>query len=136
MRDEQPAAAQLRQQLPPDAELVSFGPVDHRFTYYYRDPIPEHTWPTEAAQVDGEVVYFCYDLHKGDTSEVRLNGRGLYWEETPGTLPFAWEPVAELNADRTHETDPEVRVVIGRILRTPGSVAELEQPVTESTDVH
>ena len=95
-----PAVRELRQNLPAADSLKSFGPVDHRFAYFYEDRITELPWPTDAAQVPEGVTYFCYNWHRGDTSQCRSSGRGRAWKTTSGTLPFEWELIANVNCGR------------------------------------
>jgi 4-amino-4-deoxy-L-arabinose transferase-like glycosyltransferase len=91
--------AELKKQLPPGVKLVSFRTVHHLFAYYYRDPIALQKWPRDAAQVDPNITYFCFDMSKN-------------WPQD--TLPFAWEPVAEICCDRHQRADPIDKVIIGR----------------------
>jgi len=115
---------ELKTQLPDSVRLVSFGPIDHRFAFYYETLIPELQWPTSREELPEDVSYFCYEHHRGDTAESRVNGRGMYWTRTPGTLPFEWEQVASIPCDRTHTDDPEITAVIGRIVRPAMATAE------------
>ena len=83
--------AELANQVPADARLVSFTPIDHRFAYYYRAPITELDWPRTPGDLPPNVDYFCFMRQWGDTAEARTAGRGRTSYKTPGTLPFAWE---------------------------------------------
>jgi hypothetical protein len=122
--DLSPAVAALKERLQDPLQLVSFGPIDHRFAFYYRDLINEWDWPENEQEVPGHVRFFCFEHHRGDTAQVRANGRGMYWGTTSGTLPFAWEEVIRIPCDRNVRDDPEVTVVVGRILEAAGQIAE------------
>lgn len=111
-----PAVLAAKERLPDPEQLVSFGPVDHRFVYFYGHTIREAPWPDSPAELPPGITYFCFDRHLGDTPEVRLNGRGRQWSTTSGTLPFAWEEVAVVDCERRLRPRPHGVVVIGRIL--------------------
>ena len=113
----QVAVDDLKQQLPPSASLVSFGPVQHRFIFCYGQSIPMMDWPLEAEDLPDDVTYFCYDLHAGDTAEIRSSGQGWNWTKTPGTLPFEWEELAVLPVQPKGNTLDRERVVVGRVIR-------------------
>lgn len=115
-RDIESDVAGARRHLPEDVALVSFGPIFHRFAYYYAAPIDEIPWPTSADEVPPHVTYFCFTHHVGDTAQWRQNGR-TEDEFTGGTLPFVWELVAEVPYTRSLEADPRDMVIIGRIVR-------------------
>ena len=59
--DPSPQIATIRKLLPHPEELVSFGPVFHRFRYYYELPIRMLPQPKNAADVPPEVTYFCVE---------------------------------------------------------------------------
>lgn len=88
----------VRRKLPPDARLVSFGPVHHIFAFHYREPIPMLAWPQRPADVDQRVEWFCFHAKQGE----------------PRELPFSWEPFAELSCDRIQHADPRETMIIGR----------------------
>jgi 4-amino-4-deoxy-L-arabinose transferase-like glycosyltransferase len=102
------AVARLKQVLPPDHRLVSFGHVDSLFAYYYGRPIVPLTWKAARANDVAGVDYFCF--------------------YNPGTgrpaLPFAWREVAAVSVDRNHQEPPETVVVVGRRLPTAASSAD------------
>ncbi len=104
--------------------MISFGPVSHRFAYFYGDAIPEYTWPSSVGEVPPDVTYFCYDLHRGDTAERRLNGRGRVWTETPAALPIEWEAVGMFPVDPIQRSKPDTIVVVGRFT-TPRRMSPL-----------
>jgi hypothetical protein len=121
--DIRPTIATLQRVLPNSERLVSLGPIAHRFAYYYGAPIEQLDWPTTADEVPEGVDYFCFDVHRGDTPERRANGRGRQWHSTSGTLPFAWEMVAEIPCDPLRRADPDVTVVIARRKRASDASA-------------
>lgn len=92
------AVANLKRQLPPDPQLVSFGRTHHLFAYHYRDQIPVAAWPPSADTPTA--TWFCF--------------------EQPGTvertLPFAWEKVAVISCERSRRADPYEKVIVGRRL--------------------
>jgi 4-amino-4-deoxy-L-arabinose transferase-like glycosyltransferase len=99
----------LKQQLPAEVRLVSFGQISHAFAYHYGGMIPTVPWPESAAALGSDVEYFCFG---------QLNGE-------PGDLPFAWQRVAQISLDRTPRPVPERTVMVGR--RLPGAeLASLE----------
>ena len=130
LNDIAPEVAQLRADLPHGVPLVSFGPVAHRFAYYYGQPIRELAWPAEMAQLPSDVEYFCYEQHAGDSAQVRASGRGRTWSSTSGTLPFRWEQVAWIPCDPHNRQRPIISVVVGRVVSRcpihPGRLAALD----------
>jgi 4-amino-4-deoxy-L-arabinose transferase-like glycosyltransferase len=110
------AVAKLKAYLPAGAKLVSFSPIEHRFAYYYATPIAELDWPIEMSDVPHHVEYFCFMRYHGDTAQRRRAGRGRSWIKTPGTLPFAWEEITAICAER-RVRDGEPIVVLGRVVR-------------------
>ncbi len=109
------AVAALKLRLPQPTRLVSFGPINHRFAYFYESLIEELLWPVQPGDVPSEVVYFCYDRRPGDTVERRFNGRLWNPGTTPGTLPMEWEEIAVLPTGR-NKSQPDDQVVVGRIV--------------------
>ncbi|HVJ83481.1 MAG TPA: hypothetical protein VNC50_20615, partial [Planctomycetia bacterium] len=81
-------------------DLVSFGPLHHRFTYYYGRPLPWRVYPAAAGDVaDGQV--FCF----------------MEWHDLPRVeIPFAWERIGEICCDRNVKSAAEAVVVVGRKL--------------------
>jgi 4-amino-4-deoxy-L-arabinose transferase-like glycosyltransferase len=116
--------AELKAALPHADRLVSFGPISHRFAYFYEMTITELPWPTTANEVPAEVEYFCFDRHSDDTAAVRMNGRGRTWSQTPGQLPFEWEQVDAIGCDRSRKKDFNRTVVVGRIIKPRMAAAE------------
>ncbi len=109
--------AKLRHQLPPDANLVSFSPIEHRFAYYYGDSITELDWPQAVNELPADAEYFCFMRTPGDTASSRSAGRGRTWYKTSGTLPFAWEEIASVCVERQVYDDSPRTVVVGRVVR-------------------
>ncbi len=118
-----PDVAALRDQLPATGDLVSFGPIAHRFAYYFGAPIRELPWPTDDTQLPAGLEYFCFEHHQSDTDQQRQNGRGRTWATTSGSLPFRWERVAWIPCDPGRRENPVISVVVGRIIR-PGEAGE------------
>lgn len=110
-----PVVAELRGQMPPGVRLVSFGPISHRFAYFYGRPIPEVDWPASEDDAPPVGSYFCFDKHQGDNPLKRANGRGRKWARTLGTLPFDWEEVAVIPCDPIRRSKTATTVVVGRV---------------------
>jgi hypothetical protein len=115
--DMAPRVAEAKAALPAFEPIVSFGPIFHRFAYFYGPTIPELPWPTTLEEVPDDVTYFCFDQRPEDTPQRRVNGRGRVTELTPGTLPFEWEEIARIPCGRSLRDDPRFCVIIGRIKR-------------------
>ena len=92
--------------LPAGAKLVSLGPVDHRFIYFYDEDVREDRWPMAVSDLSEDVDYFCFTRDTSDTPESRASGRGRRWTTTPGTLPFVWEEVATMLRRTPSERQP------------------------------
>jgi hypothetical protein len=90
--------------------------VDHRFIYFYNENLREDAWPLTVDDLHADVEYFCFTRDPNDTPASRASGRGRKWTTTPGTLPFIWEEVATMCAERQVKGDPPV-VVFGRVVR-------------------
>jgi hypothetical protein len=103
--------------VPPEAQLVSLTPIEHRFAYYYRDEITELPWPTRVADIPPGMEYFCFMRNPGDTAERRHAGRGRGTEKSSGTLPFAWQEVTAICVDRSVRDEGARAVVLGRVIR-------------------
>lgn len=110
-----PVVAELRKEMPPDARLVSLGPISHRFAYFYGQPIPEVDWPETPDESPAAGSYFCFDKHQGDNPLKRANGRGRKWARTLGTLPFEWEEVAVIPCDPISRKKTATTVVVGQV---------------------
>lgn len=92
--------AKVRQELPPEAQIVSFGALHHAFLFHVQSDIPQLPWPRREISVPDDVEYFCFH----ETRQPR------------DPLPFAWEKVAEISCDRHRRDDPFDRVLVGRRL--------------------
>ncbi len=95
------ATAALRDRLPSDAHLQSFGHIHHVFLYYFGRPVELLPVPKSETDLTADVDYFL------------INGEG---HERP-ELPFAWEEVAVVSIDRNKRPVPKETVVIGRRVR-------------------
>ncbi len=103
-------------------DMISFGPVDHRFAYPYQNLILEVDWPESVKDVPKDLDYFCFNRTRGDTPETRFGRRGMKVWSTSGTLPFEWEEVGRVCCDRVPRGDPDCAVIVGRIIRTNGEL--------------
>lgn len=108
--------SELKQQLPAEAQLVSYGLLHHLFLYHFEDHVQQHPWPksitspqqSTALEEDAIVQpgeYFCFH-HK------RMN------RELP-QLEFGWELVSVINCDRTIKSTPYDLIVVGKRTDTP-----------------
>ena len=109
--------AELKEELPPGAKLVSLSPIEHRFAFYYGTPITQLDWPNTIDELPPDVEYFCFMRNPGDSANRRMSGRGRSWTTTPGTLPFAWEEIASIYSERQISGDRPRSVVLGRVVR-------------------
>lgn len=109
--------ADLASRVPAGTQLFSFTPIEHRFAYYYRQPIVELGWPKTIDDLPADVDYFCFNRHAGDTAEMRAAGRGRTAYNTPGILPFAWEELCAICPDRQTKLPTATTVVLGRVIR-------------------
>ena len=94
-----PGVQEVRERIPADARLVSFGPLHQKFIFFYEEPIPIVTLPATADDVPEDLQYFA------------LSATG----DDPVHLPFAWEELARLNMDPKRTPSP--MVVVGRRVR-------------------
>ncbi|MBL8829371.1 MAG: glycosyltransferase family 39 protein [Planctomycetaceae bacterium] len=109
--------AQLKQQLPPHAQLTSLGPAHHMFNFYFAEPVRlvPRLLPAERGHEVGE--YFCFAQNRD--------------EPQPIEIPFDWEPVTTISCDRTRRPEPVDMLVIGR--RKPPLTAARAIPQRETT---
>ena len=98
-----PQVVAVRDRLPEQRQLVSFGLLHHRFLYYFEERIPVLPWPKTADDVADGLEYFAVNVKRGESID----------------LPFAWEQVVALNMDRRQSDNPENRIVIGRRIKVP-----------------
>jgi 4-amino-4-deoxy-L-arabinose transferase-like glycosyltransferase len=129
--------AELKKQLPPGTNLASFSPIEHRFAYYFGDPIAELDWPRSEADIPQCLTYFCFMRQPGDTAEARAAGRGRSWYKTPGILPVEWEEITSVCVERqVYKGEPPRQVVLGRIVRPlRASISDVTAPQTSSAQV-
>jgi hypothetical protein len=112
--DQAAAVARLKDQMPPGQHLVSFGPIDYLFAYYYGQPIELRSLPAGDRAPGEDDLWFCFNCGN--------DGRPA--------LPFTWREVTAVVMDRNHSAQPERVVVVGHRLpalpvsnsRTPVSV--------------
>jgi len=95
------AIARVRQQLPPDARLVSFSWIDPLFAFNWRAPIRLDPWPQRPEDIAPDVEYFCF----GNDSPL------------PGPITFRFETLATISCDRVASPTPKRAVVVGRLER-------------------
>jgi len=123
------SVAKLKSHLPQSSEVVSLGPIDARFAWYYEDPIRQIAWPTAETPLPDNVDYFVFMRRPTDTPESRSAGRGRSWYRTPGTVPFEWEELTMINCDRVIREVEEETVVLGRVVRPLRAVvSDVTQP--------
>jgi 4-amino-4-deoxy-L-arabinose transferase-like glycosyltransferase len=129
--------ADLKKQLPPGTNLASFSPIEHRFAYYYSDPIAELDWPLSDADIPQGQTYFCFMRQPGDTAESRAAGRGRSWCKTPGTLPVEWQEITSICVERqVYKGEPSRKVVLGRIVRPlRKTVSDVSQRQTSTAQI-
>jgi len=112
----------VKQQIPVAGRLVSFGPVHHRFVYFYGELVRQLPWPRDMSQVPNGVEFFCFDQTAVDAMQRPADQAGSRSADSPGALPFAWTCVATIGCER-HKKNPQ-NIVIGRIARSPqGTIA-------------
>ncbi len=115
---------ELRGELPPGEQLVSLGAIDHRFAYFYGEPIEQFSWPETPEAAPSDVRYFVFMRRAGDTPERRVEGRGVTWGHTSGTLPFAWEEVRAISTSRFPDSNPHEWIVLGRVREGAAEVSQ------------
>ena len=90
------------------APLVSLTPIDHRFAYFYEQPIAELDWPRDAGRpAAGRRLLLLHAQPGRHGRRARSRPRPQLGPQTPGTLPFAWEEVATLCVERRLRDDPQ-----------------------------
>jgi hypothetical protein len=80
--------ARLKRDVLRGQRLVSFGPLFHKFTFYYQEPIELLPWPAGESPEGSTWQYFAFM-----DREARARGQ----------VPFAWEEVAVVYCDRARE---------------------------------
>ena len=111
------AVAEVRKRVADPDKLVSLGPIDHRFAYYYQSPIEQIHWPLTPRDLPADVNYFVFMRYPKDTTAAHWCGRGRTWTTTPGTLPFEWEEVTSICCERRIRNGRLMTVVLGRVVR-------------------
>lgn len=94
--------AELCKQLPPDAQLYSFGPADHIFAYYYRKPIKLLPRTVKQEALPTGIHYFCSGNDADHPVEV--------------TIP--WKQLAVISCERRSIRPPTRFTVVGERLTT------------------
>ncbi|HVX11457.1 MAG TPA: glycosyltransferase family 39 protein [Pirellulales bacterium] len=89
--------AALKERLPHDVRLVSYGRAHHPFVYHYGETIPWLDWP-KSAGTGSENEYFCFHSMRGRRKP----------------LPFEWEEIALIRCDRYFRTSPVDAMIVGR----------------------
>ncbi|MFK7765924.1 MAG: ArnT family glycosyltransferase [Mariniblastus sp.] len=118
----------LKSQFPIPEKMVSLGPIDHRFAFYYESPIEQLPWPTAQTPLPNNVEYFVFTRRPQDTPKERAAGRGRSWFVTPGTVPFEWEELATINSNRVIREHPRCVIVLGRKIRPSRTAVDVTQP--------
>ena len=108
--------SELQESLPDTKGVISFGSVDHRFCFFYKDLIVEKEWPLSMEEVPDSTDYFFLSYLASDTPTKRTTGRGRTFYSTYGTLPFQWEEVKRINVGRRNR-EHEPQVILGRVKR-------------------
>lgn len=90
--------ASLKERLPNEQRLVSFGPIHHLFAFHYRDPIALQDWPLADKDSITYGDFFCFDRNKSQS------------------IPFSWKEIAQISCDRDRTENPEDVVIVGRRL--------------------
>jgi 4-amino-4-deoxy-L-arabinose transferase-like glycosyltransferase len=109
--------ADFKNHLPTGTTLVSLTPIEHRFAFYYEEPIIELPWPGRFDDLPNDVEYFCFMRNPHDTVFERMASRGRGKEMSSGRLPFAWEEVTSICVDRSARREGRRAVVLGRVVR-------------------
>jgi len=113
------AVAEVKQQLPDDVSLVSFGRVHHLFAFYYGTLIrqaPRLATEPEVADVD----YFCFAQNRD--------------EPVPIAIPFEWEQIAIVSCDRAQRPAPTDMVIVGR-RKASDTTTQAAKPQASTTSV-
>lgn len=129
------AVEQMKSSITNPEKIVSLGPIDHRFAYYYETQIEQIEWPTEQTPLPQDVEFFVFMRNPVDTPAKRVAGRGRTWYQTPGTVPFAWEELLSIDCNRVIRPDYEKKVVLGRVIRPLRAVvSDVTKPKAQRPD--
>ena len=96
---ESPVAA-LKEKVPDDAPFYSFGPVNHRFAYYFDRPIRVISWTPPQTDLPSIDSYFCFEVDRPEKGP-------------PSPLAFNWKKVGILWMDR-YPHQKESFVIVGQ----------------------
>lgn len=131
--DPQSQVTELRRRIPTPNSIASFGPINHRFAYYFEDFIEELPWPESPSEVPDDVEYFLVMDYENDAEGKHPVGRGRYWKLVDDQLPFAWEPVGEVICDRRFKPGQAAhRVILGRRIREVAEQTRVGEVSAES----
>ena len=97
--------ARLNTKLPPDVHLVSIGPVDDIFIYYYAKPITRLPQDVGTKECEQPWEYFCMGC-----------GPNL------PKVTFDYEKLAEVSVEAGYNDHPHDKVIVGR--RLPRNIAQ------------
>lgn len=93
--------AELKRQIPEEAQMVSIGLTDNVFTYYFGKPI-EVIDPAQVSQtLPREAEYFCFNQ---------------FYEPLASQLDFPWKKIATISCERNQMESPVRVVVVARRL--------------------
>jgi hypothetical protein len=90
--------AQMKRQIPADAQFVSLGPAHHLFLFHLQEPVRLLETDEIAPAAWGNAEYFCMWIKGTD----------------PPQLGFTWEPVATISCDRNRSGRPTEVTIVGR----------------------
>ncbi len=107
-RDTAEAVEKVRRLLPTGAELVSIGPTDHLFAFYYREPIRLVRWDRIGGEKFG---YFCYSTQFSESPPM-------------SELPFSFEVLAVVSCERQEMSEPKRVVVVAKRQGEPKPTAD------------
>lgn len=93
--------ALLKERLPKDTRLVSFGQVETMFTYHWREPVQlvAALLPRSSDELPQGCDYFCFNVAAG---------------EKAAALPFPWREDGVISCDRrANVAGPDHAVIVG-----------------------
>jgi hypothetical protein len=100
--------AEVRQRLPKGAQLVSIGPADPTFAFFYGEPMRQLPWKPAELEKETDWTYFCVDLRD---SRVKCD--------------FPYEEVALACCEPHDSPHPVGIVMIGRRLWPQRDLSEI-----------
>jgi 4-amino-4-deoxy-L-arabinose transferase-like glycosyltransferase len=98
--------AKVKQHLPADAKMVSFGIMPPAFNYHYGKIVPVIDWPQAADDLPDSADYFCFTRSTGIPDPA---------------FPFAWDEVGVVKCDRYVNDKLHKLVIVGQVHRDPKS---------------